>query len=149
MDEPMKTHQDEQAPGKRVLVVDDSVDTTRMMKLLLKQEGYEVRTACDGPEAIEAAKSHLPDIVLLDVTLRTMGGVEVAMELRTTEGLEEALIVAVTGHGQDDLPKPSPFDHHLMKPVDQDRLLRLLSTGGEPTKARLPGGDVTPMLARP
>jgi len=145
----MKSHQEGDAPGKRVLVVDDSVDSTEMMVLILEQEGYEVGTAHDGPEAIEAAKGRFPDIVLLDVTLPTLDGVEVAMELRSTSGLEDTLIVAVTGRSHDDLPEPSPFDYLLTKPVDLDRLVRLLSVGGKPTKARLPGGDPTPILARP
>ena len=148
MDEPRKSHQEEHAAARRVLVVDDSVDVTRMMELVLEPEGFEVRSAHDGPEAIEAARSQLPDVVLLDVGLPTMGGVEVAMELRITAGLEDALIVAVTGHGDEVLPDPSPFDHHLMKPVDPDRLVRLLTTGGRPTQARPPGREVIPLLAR-
>ena len=149
MDEPRKNHQEEHAAAKRVLVVDDSVDVTRMMELVLEPEGFEVRSVHDGPEALAAARSQLPDIVLLDVSLPTMGGVEVAMELRITEGLEDALIVAVTGHGDEVLPDPSPFDHHVMKPVDPDRLVRLLTTGGRPTKSRPPSREVTPTLARP
>ena len=149
MDEPMKSHQEERAATRRVLVVDDSVDVTRMMELVLEPEGFEVRSVHDGPEAIEAARSQLPDVVLLDVGLPTMGGVEVAMELRITEGLEDALIVAVTGHGDEVLPEPSPFDHHVMKPIDPDRLVRLLTTGGKPTQARPTSREVTPLLARP
>jgi CheY-like chemotaxis protein len=149
MDEPMKSHQEGHAAGKRVLVVDDSADSIEMMALILEQEGYEVETAYDGPEALEVAKSRLPDIVLLDVTLPTLDGIEVATELRLTAGLEDALIVAVTGHGHDELPEPSPFDHHLMKPVDMDGLVGLLSMGGKPTKPRPPSGNLTPMSARP
>jgi CheY-like chemotaxis protein len=86
MDEPMKSHQEERAAARRVLVVDDSVDATRMMELVLEPEGFEVRSVHDGPEAIEAARSQLPDVVLLDVGLPTMGGVEVAMELASPRG---------------------------------------------------------------
>ena len=127
MDEPTKRFQEEPCPKTRVLVVDDSVDTAKMMKLILKQEGYEVTTAYDGPEAVLAAKSQRPDVVLLDVTLPTMGGVEVAMELRMTEELKDVLIVAVSGYSDEFLPDPSPFDDHLMKPVDPDRLVTLLA----------------------
>lgn len=147
MDEPTKNLQEERAPGRRVLVVDDSLDAAKMMKLILNQEGYEVRTAHDGPDALEAAKDQPPDIVLLDVELPTMGGVEVAMELRTTEGLEDVTIVAVSGYGRQDLPDPSPFDHHLTKPVDPERLVRFLSKTGKPAGPRPAGETVTRMFA--
>lgn len=123
-------------PGKRVLVVDDSMDTARMMKLLLKKAGFEVATAFDGPEALRAASDSPPDFVLLDLTLPTMGGVEVAETIRRTEGLGHALIIAVSGHGKDTLPDPSPFDHHLLKPVDHDRLIEVLT--------RTPRGAASP-----
>src|SRR4051812_34367683 len=83
---------------KRVLVVDDSVDTARMMKVLLKREGFDARTAYDGPQAIEVAADFLPDAVLLDLTLPGMSGHEVALELRRNEALAGVLIVAVSGH---------------------------------------------------
>src|SRR5690242_18223439 len=148
MDEPLKSRREGHDPGKRVLVVDDNIESTEMMVLLLEQEGYEVGTAHDGPEAIAAAKGRPPDIALLDVTLPTLDGVGVGMELRMVEGVEETLIVAVTGRGQDELPESSPFDYHFMKPVDWDRLVRLLSTGGKPTPPRLPSGGLTPMFAQ-
>src|SRR4029077_17777901 len=60
----------------RILVVDDSTDSARMLAVLLKREGYETRTAFDGPAAIEAATLHRPDVVLLDLTLPGISGVE-------------------------------------------------------------------------
>jgi CheY-like chemotaxis protein len=112
-------------PGKRILIVDDSVDTARMMRLLLKREGYDTRAAFDGPEAIEAARSYLPDVVLLDLTLPSMGGAEVAAELRKVEGLAELTIIAITGYGQDGAPPAC--DRLLVKPVDHEVLMKLLA----------------------
>ena len=110
---------------KRVLVVDDSVDTARMMKVLLKREGFEARTAFDGPQAIEAAAEFLPDAVLLDLTLPGMSGRDVALELRRNESLAGVLIVAISGHA---LVEPPPgFDHMMVKPFDHDALIKLLS----------------------
>jgi CheY-like chemotaxis protein len=139
MEAPKNRATDEHIPGRRVLVVDDCADTVRMMKLLLKQEGFEVRTACDGPEALESAKCHRPDIVLLDLTLPTIGGVEVAEELRSYEGLHDTFIVAVSG--RDGVPAASPFDRHLPKPIDYDRLIKLLAEAAskaEQRQARVP-----------
>jgi CheY-like chemotaxis protein len=111
----------------RILVVDDDADTARMLGVLLKREGHETCIALDGPEAIEAAKRHRPDFVLLDLTLTGMGGVEVAMGLRCLAELATCRLVAVTGHGAERLPSPSPFDHHIQKPVNPATLLEYLS----------------------
>jgi CheY-like chemotaxis protein len=111
----------------RILVVDDSTDSTRMLAVLLKREGYETRTAFDGPSAIEAATLHRPDVVLLDLTLTGLSGVEVATELRCITALSSCILVAVSGSGEERLPCPSPFDHHFMKPVNHVDLLEYLS----------------------
>ena len=116
---------DARAAVKRVLIVDDSIDTARMMKVLLKREGFEARTAFDGPEAIEAAAEFLPDAVLLDLTLPGMSGREVALELRRKEPLAGVLIVAISGHVHAE--PPPGFDHMMVKPFDHDALIKLLS----------------------
>jgi CheY-like chemotaxis protein len=110
---------------KRVLVVDDSVDTTMMMKLLLKYLGYSVRTAHDGNEALRVAVEFNPTAVLLDLSLPDMPGEEVAAELRRNPALSDALIVAISGYGDEGVP--AGFDHRLVKPVDHDALLKMLS----------------------
>jgi CheY-like chemotaxis protein len=111
---------------KRVLIVDDHADTARMMKLLLERQGYEVSIAQDGPGAIAAAKSLRPGVILLDLTLPGMSGLEVAEELRRADGLAETVLISVSGLAPDRLPELSPFDTHLSKPLDPDRLFRLL-----------------------
>ena len=110
----------------RVLVVDDSRDTTRMMTLLLRHFTSETRAAHDGPEAIESALGFQPDVVLLDLRLPNLGGHEVARVLRSTPGLEHALLIAVTGEEPVELPAGSPFNHVLPKPLDFDALLQLM-----------------------
>src|SRR5712691_5232173 len=117
MDEPTMRADDTTASGRRVLIVDDCRDTARLLKLLLEIEGYETRTAHDGPEAIEVAKRHCPHVVLLDLVLPTMRGAQVAETLRSVPELSGCHIVAVSGYGPDHVPHPSPFDHHLTKPV--------------------------------
>ena len=74
--------QERRDPGKRVLIVDDSVDTAKMMKVLLRYEGHDVRTAHDGHEGLTAAREFLPDVVLLDLMMPGMSGLEVAAALR-------------------------------------------------------------------
>jgi CheY-like chemotaxis protein len=109
----------------RILIVDDDVDTARMMKAILKLEGYELALAFDGPEAITTARAFKPHAVLLDLTLPGMSGFEVAIALKRIPALAGCLLVAVSG--QDDEMIESPFDRYFQKPVDPEALLKLLS----------------------
>lgn len=132
--QPMDEGPSEQPVRKaRILVVDDTVDTVRGMARLLTLIGHEVATAHSGSEAIDAARVYQPDFVLLDIGLPGMSGYEVATRLRKEECCKDALIVAVSGYGQDEdrrRSKSAGFDFHLTKPLDHDALLSLLAAGG-------------------
>jgi integral membrane sensor domain MASE1 len=94
------------------------------------RKGHEVRTAHDGPSALAAAREHRPELVLLDIGLPAgMDGYKVAQRMRPEPGLESAVIVAVTGFGQEEDRRRAAaagFDRHLVKPVDMQQLWRLL-----------------------
>lgn len=107
----------------RVLVVDDSVDCTEMYGVLLDLLGHEHREANSGPEALTLAATFRPDLVLLDVAMPGMTGVEVARALRVAYGREQH-VVAVSGHAR--APGPD-FDERVMKPMDVETLRRLLA----------------------
>lgn len=114
---------------RRVLVVDDNLDSADTMAELVRIWGYEVRTAHDGPAALECARSFRPNVVLLDVGLPGMDGYELARRLRA-EGLAGDLLVSVTGYGQEEdrrKAEEAGFDHHLTKPVNPDILQRLVA----------------------
>jgi CheY-like chemotaxis protein len=116
-------------PRRRIMVVDDNLDSAETMAELVRIWGYDVRTAHDGPAAINTARAFRPHVVLLDVGLPGMDGYELARRLRA-EGLAGDLLVSVTGYGQEDdrrRAEEAGFDHHLTKPVDPDTLLRLVS----------------------
>lgn len=117
---------------RRVLVVDDNMDLAESLALLLRSKGYDVEVAYDGPAALEAAVSFKPEAVLLDIGLPGLDGFQVAGELRLRPPTESALIVAVTGYGQEDDQRRSReagFDHHLVKPVDPQVIYELLMLG--------------------
>jgi two-component system CheB/CheR fusion protein len=119
--------------ASRILVVDDSVDTARGMVRLLKLLGNEVITVHDGPAALEAAHTFRPDFVLLDIGLPGMNGYEVATALRRDPLLDRAVIIAVSGYGQDEDRRRSlaaGFHHHLVKPVDFESLVLLIGRPG-------------------
>jgi PAS domain S-box-containing protein len=118
----------------RILVVDDNVDTARGLARLLKLLGHELAIAYDGPSAIEAARGFRPDAILLDIGLPIMSGYEVAARLRREECCKDAVIIAVSGYGQEEdrrRSKEAGFDDHLVKPVDLDLLAAKLCRAGE------------------
>jgi PAS domain S-box-containing protein len=116
--------------SSRILVVDDNVDTASGMARLLELLGHEVWTAHNGREALAIARDCGPEFVLLDIGLPEMDGYEVARRLRQVESGRHAVIVAVSGYGQDEdvaRGRVVGFDHHLVKPIDHDALLMILS----------------------
>jgi two-component system CheB/CheR fusion protein len=124
-----QTPVDVEAVRRRILVVEDSPDGADTLAKLLCVNGHEVRTAADGPTALEAVGAFQPDVILLDIGLPGMNGYEVAKQLRKLPGMNSALLIALTGYGQErdrTWSRQAGFDQHLTKPVDHSTLLRLL-----------------------
>jgi PAS domain S-box-containing protein len=116
--------------SRRVLVVDDNVDSAESLAVLLRIEGHEVRTAHDGPAALQEAQAFRPEVVFLDIGLPRMDGYDVAVRLRELAGLREVLLVALTGYGQDEDRRRAAeagFNAHLVKPANLAALKRLLA----------------------
>lgn len=80
-----------------ILVVDDDAPIITLMRSLLREFGYEARTATSGPAAIEAARAEAPDLVLLDKNMPGMSGEDVIRTLRGEVGLQEVPILLLTG----------------------------------------------------
>ena len=115
--------------GRRILVVDDNVDSADSLVMLLRLLGHEAEVARDGVEAVETALRTRPDVVLLDIGLPRLNGFEAARRIRLSPHGRGMKLIAVTGWGQDedrDLSRSAGFDEHLVKPVDIDRLASLL-----------------------
>jgi DNA-binding response OmpR family regulator len=113
-----------------VLVVDDNRDAAESLALLLRLRGHDVRQVYDGADAVSEASSFRPDAVLLDIGLPNLNGYEVAQRIREEPWSRGALLIAVTGWGQDADKRRSReagIDHHLTKPVDLARLDELLA----------------------
>jgi CheY-like chemotaxis protein len=90
------------APNRRkVLVVDDNADAADMLSLLLETNGHEVAVAHDGEAALAAALAMHPDVCLLDIGLPDMDGNELARRLRARPETARAVLIAVTGYGQE------------------------------------------------
>ena len=115
---------------RRILVVDDNLDSAETLAQLLQLSGHQARTAHNGPGALAAAGAFRPEVVLLDIGLPGMDGYEVARRLRAGPGGEKMLLVAQTGYGQEEdrcRSRQAGFDAHLVKPVDPGALQALLA----------------------
>ncbi|MBS1212582.1 MAG: hypothetical protein H6R26_1199, partial [Proteobacteria bacterium] len=118
----------------RVLVVDDNVDTATSLSLLLRESGHDVRTAADGPTALEAALDYRPDVALLDVGLPGLDGFEVAKRMRQQPILQKVVLVALTGYGKKtdrQRSQQAGFDHYLIKTAKFEKLQRILASVSE------------------
>jgi PAS domain S-box-containing protein len=117
---------------RRVLVIDDNNDAANALRLLLENDGHEVRVAHDGLSGLELARQYKPEYLLLDIGLPRLSGYEIAASVRGDPGLRETTIVAITGYGQvHDRARTAAlgFDHHLTKPVEFSALQELFRTG--------------------
>jgi signal transduction histidine kinase len=120
------------AEGLRVLVVDDNVDSAESLGLLLRQQGHQVQVAFDGPSALAAAAATPPQVVFLDIGMPKMNGYEVAARMRDMESMHDALLVALTGWGQDEDRRRTAqagFHFHCTKPISMDELSSVLGLG--------------------
>jgi two-component system CheB/CheR fusion protein len=108
-------------PSVRMLIVDDNVDAAQTMSMLQELRGHRTRCAHNGLDALVIASEFLPQVVLLDIGLPGMDGLEVARRLRAMPELDGVLLVAMTGYGSDDDRKramAAGFDRYLVKPVN-------------------------------
>ncbi|RSZ57730.1 hybrid sensor histidine kinase/response regulator [Massilia atriviolacea] len=109
------------AAATRILVVDDNVDAADMLAELLGIGGHDVKVAYNGQQALERAAQFRPAYVFLDIGLPDMSGYQVAAKMRELPGMDDALLVALTGYGQArdrEQAMEAGFDDHIVKPID-------------------------------
>jgi two-component system cell cycle response regulator DivK len=121
---------DKAATDVTILLVEDVDDTRYFMRLELEYLGYRVIEAEDGQQAVELALQEQPDIILMDLSLPDLDGLEATKRIRQDERMEKVPIIAVTAHAGTnfrDGAKASGFDAYVTKPIDIDRLNELIS----------------------
>jgi signal transduction histidine kinase/CheY-like chemotaxis protein len=125
---------DARPPGRlgqrSVLVVEDDDDTRAVLRYMLETEGAHVEAARNGGEGVRAAEQLHPEIILCDIGLPDIDGMEVARRLRAAPGLAGVRLIALTGYGQaEDVRQAldAGFDAHVTKPVNIDQLMALLA----------------------
>lgn len=113
----------------RVLVVDDESDYATSMALLLQKHGYESHICIHSKECMDTVQRLLPDVILLDLAMPGMTGLDIARRIQEQPKSRPACLIAVTGRGQDLdrlQTKLCGFDHHLVKPLDFQQLDTIL-----------------------
>lgn len=109
---------------KKILLVDDEPDLVKVTTYRLKKMGYDVVTGVTGQEALDLIRSEEPDLVLLDLRLPVIDGLEVCKKIKADEklkGIPIILFTASTGSIMDNV-KEVGADGYLIKPFDQDKL---------------------------
>ena len=112
--------------GKHVLIVDDYPDALDIWALYLRALGYQVSTASDGAAALAQAQRLLPDLVVLDLELPRLSGMDVARQLRANPSTQCIPLIAATGYSharQLDEARDAGFDRIVVKPCDPDVLV--------------------------
>jgi two-component system, cell cycle response regulator DivK len=114
----------------KILVVDDFEDSRFSLCRLLEISGYEVVEAADGQEAIDRAAGEKPDLVLMDLSLPVVSGIDATRRIRELQGDTRMPIIAVSAHDTDRFHEDAiaaGCDDYITKPIDFDELEALIA----------------------
>ena len=116
--------------NKRVLLAEDETDLRKMMKILLEIHGFDVIEAADGYEAVEKAVDELPDLILMDMAMPVLGGLDSTRAIRLHQELNDIPIVAVTAYGDfyADRARQAGCTDVVQKPLDFGKLKPLVES---------------------
>jgi two-component system cell cycle response regulator DivK len=112
-----------------ILVVDDSIDNLTMISLDLQQNGYRVATATNGAEALQVAGLINPDLIIMDLAMPEVDGLESTRQIRQDADLKHIPVIAITAFSTDGFRRAAHetgFDGYLTKPIDFSRLHDLI-----------------------
>lgn len=113
-----------------VLIVDDNPQNLKLAKVILAAEGYEVKTAIDAEDALRILESFLPRLILMDLQLPRMDGLELTRRLKADPARREIIIIALTAYamkGDDEKAFAAGCDGYISKPIDIDALPRVVA----------------------
>lgn len=111
--------------GAAVLVIDDNAHNLKLLRVLLSVDGYDVRTATDAEEALRILDTFTPEVILMDLQLPGMDGLELTRRLKADPQTRRIRIIAVTAYamkGDDEKARAAGCDDYVAKPVDADTL---------------------------
>lgn len=133
-----------------ILIVDDEEDIREFISYNLKKEGFHVLTAEDGKKALELTRREHPDLVLLDVMMPGMDGIEVCDEIRHTEGISDTVVALITARAES-YTQIAGFeagaDDYITKPIRpkvlMSRIRALLRRSGHSLRPEMPAAEET------
>lgn len=117
--------------GETILIVDDNVANLKLARVLLQGEGYEVRTAADAEEALRLLSTYRPRVILMDIQLPGMDGLELTRRLKADVATKGIVILALTAYamkGDEEKARAAGCDGYIAKPIDVDSLPRVIAT---------------------
>ena len=121
---------------KSLLIVDDNPENLKLMLMVLASTGHELVTATDATQALRAIEQRIPDLILLDLQLPGMDGLELTRHLRSHAATRAIPIVAVTAYamkGDEEKAREAGCDGYLAKPIDKGLLRQLVKSHVEPS----------------
>jgi two-component system, cell cycle response regulator DivK len=113
-----------------ILIVDDNPQNLKLAKVILAAEGYEVKTAIDAEDALRILESFAPRLILMDLQLPRMDGLELTRRLKADPARRETIIIALTAYamkGDDEKAFAAGCDGYISKPIDIDALPRVVA----------------------
>jgi two-component system, cell cycle response regulator DivK len=113
-----------------VLIVDDNPQNLKLAKVILAAEGYQVKTAIDAEDALRILESFTPRLILMDLQLPRMDGLELTRRLKADPARRAIIIIALTAYamkGDDRKAFAAGCDGYLSKPIDIDALSRVVA----------------------
>jgi CheY-like chemotaxis protein len=116
--------------GAPILIVDDNPQNLKLARVILTVEGYEVQTAADAEEALRVLGSFTPRLILMDLQLPGMDGLQLTRHLRRDPAWQHVRIVALTAYamkGDEEKALAAGCDGYITKPIDTERLARLVA----------------------
>lgn len=116
--------------GKKVLVVEDHHDTSYLLCRLLKMEGYEVEHAIDGLVGYNAAAAVHPDLIVTDLQMPRMDGIELIKRIRASNSIKSTPIIVMSAFGQRRIndAMQAGADGYVEKPIDLDTFLETVKS---------------------
>ena len=114
----------------RILIVDDNLANLKLMRILLGDAGYDVRTAASAEDALRLLADQPPRVILMDVQLPGMSGLELTRKLKADATTRDIVVVAVTAYaarGDEEHTRAAGCDEYVAKPVDIDALLQTIA----------------------
>lgn len=122
--------------GKKVLIVEDNEQSMELFRDLLLSKGYAVMEAVDGEAALDRALYETPDLILMDIQLPKMDGVEVTRRMRNYPALNNTAIIAITAHamkGDREGFLKAGFNDYIAKPINIKTFLQTIENYLQPS----------------